>query len=210
MCPLASLAFALALSPQETYKFGVKKAVFEYNYRDPSEQEQLSALNLPPPVEKPAKLKGTVDVATHNFARARNYIAENLFFTHHLLYNTLYSIIDRWRSFSDQLLVNTELADLPLPCELAAFKQYQFKVVDHAAERLKHDWVVSVSNTIQSDLDEHFNFYEDNVVRYRQSRMSRFFRTVCVHVEHTRNIEERRRSQAADNTEDHACTNLLN
>eukprot|EP00906_Rhabdomonas_costata_P002297 RCo003671 len=167
------------------YTYGVKRSIFTYMYASPVEQGRLSALNLPPP-EPPAvpPLVGTVEIPTHNFPRERRYIAENLFFTHYLLYGTIYSIVGRWEAFAENLLVDTDLAEISLPCELETFRSHQLDIVSKTVEKLKNDWSVNITATIQNDLDDHFNFYEDDVARYRASRMSRFFRTINLIMSH--------------------------
>ena len=51
-------------------------------------------------------------------------------------------------------------------------------VASKTAESLKMDWSVKVTSIIRQDLDQHFDFYEDDLERYSASRMSRFFRTI--------------------------------
>ena len=102
------------------------QAIFDYKYQDPWEQAQLSALNLPPPppkVEPP--LKGTVDVPEHNFDKVREYIQDNLFFTHEILYSTVFTIINRWSEYADKLLVDVELPGFSLPCQLEEYRRHQ-------------------------------------------------------------------------------------
>eukprot|EP01012_Entosiphon_sulcatum_P032727 TRINITY_DN4157_c0_g1_i1.p1 TRINITY_DN4157_c0_g1~~TRINITY_DN4157_c0_g1_i1.p1 ORF type:complete len:4195 (-),score=848.52 TRINITY_DN4157_c0_g1_i1:38-11479(-) len=167
------------------YAYGVKQSIFDYHFHDPAEQERLKGLNLPPPAPpEEQKLKGTIDIPFHDFWRERKYIEDNLFFTHHLLYQTIYAIVGRWEAFANHLLVDTELKDIELPCDLGRFKEHQHGVVDRVTGKLKLDWSVNITATIQNDLDEHFNFYEDDIERYKASRMSRFFRTINLIMSH--------------------------
>eukprot|EP00667_Euglena_gracilis_P000033 EG_transcript_33 len=167
------------------YSHAVKQAVFTYKYRAAEEQRRLAGLNLPPPEPRPPPpMKGTIDIPYRTFANARRYIEENLFFTHYILYGTLYSIITRWEPFSNQLLVDTTLAELDLPCELLDFKRHQEATMDKVSDKLKNDWSVNISSTIQNDLDSHFNFYEDDIDRFNASRMSRFMRTINLIMSH--------------------------
>ena len=108
---------------QAMYGHGIKRGVFDYKCLDPKERGRLALLNLPPPSPpKEPKLKGTLDIPNENFERQRRYIEDNLFFTHHLLYGTIYAIMGRWEGFANNLLVDTELRDIALPCELGRFQ----------------------------------------------------------------------------------------
>ena len=167
---------------RDTYAFGLKKAIFTYKFRDPEEQVRLSNLNLPESEKQPMPelnhLLGTVDTPSPNYPYARRYIMENLFFTHHLLYGTIFTIVGKWEQFQSQLLCDVEMTDVQLPCELETFKSRQSTTVSKVSERLQDDWSVNTTATILNDLDVHFNFYEDDAERYRNSRMCRFFRMV--------------------------------
>ena len=167
---------------RETYSFGLKNAVFNYKFRDPKEGRRLEFLNLPtvdePKIPELNLLLGTVETPSPNYLYSRNYIEENLFFTHHLLYGTIFSIIGRWGQFSSSLLCDVAMKGITLPCELEEFKNRQSTTVSKASERLQDDWSVNTTATILNDLDDHFNFYEDDAERYRNSRMCRFFRMI--------------------------------
>lgn len=56
----------------------------------PTVAAQQMSVCSPPPLSP-----GTIDIPYRTFANARRYIEENLFFTHYILYGTLYSIITR-------------------------------------------------------------------------------------------------------------------
>eukprot|EP01062_Namystynia_karyoxenos_P078362 TRINITY_DN805_c0_g2_i2.p1 TRINITY_DN805_c0_g2~~TRINITY_DN805_c0_g2_i2.p1 ORF type:complete len:4436 (+),score=1940.78 TRINITY_DN805_c0_g2_i2:809-13309(+) len=164
------------------YSYGLKLAVFNYKFNDPVEQQRLDKLSLPhdipPPPQPLDQLLGTVDARCPSYMYSRHYIEENLFCTHHLLYQTIFSIYGRWDQFAHELLCDTEMKGVPLPCELDTFKELQSKRVCKVSERLQEDWSVNTTATIQNELDEHFNFYEDDAERYRHSRMCRFFRMI--------------------------------
>ena len=146
---------------RKIHTFALKKAVFEYKYQDPVERQRLQALGLPAPAEAAEPpLKGTVRLPGHPFEAARAYIAENLFFTHHILYHTLYVIMNKWLPFGSSLLVDTELAELSLPCALEDFRRHQMQFTESAVDRLRTDWAASVANNVQADLEPQFNFYE--------------------------------------------------
>ena len=161
------------------YRYGVKKAIFEYKYKDPQEVQRLQGLNLPPVVEpERPPLIGTIDIEEHSFHYKCAYIRDNLFLAHRLLYNTVFDIVARWEVFANDLLCNADISTDVLPMELETFETMQAKVVEKITERLKEEWSVSITTTIQSDLDDQFNFYEDDILVYQQTPMCRFFRTI--------------------------------
>ena len=167
---------------RDTYAFGLKHAIFNYKFKDPSEVLRLESLNLPKPIQPAipelSALLGTVDILSPNFPFARRYIEENLFFTHPLLYSTIFAIVGKWEQFECELLCDVEMGEITLPCELDVFKLRQNSTVSRVSERLQDDWSVNTTATILNDLDVHFNFYEDDAERYRASRMCRFFRMI--------------------------------
>ncbi|KAJ9459042.1 Dynein-1-beta heavy chain [Diplonema papillatum] len=167
---------------RDAYAAGLKRAIFNYRYMDPQERNRLHPLNLPPYVvpDEPElnALRGTVSTPSPNYAFSRRYIEENLFFTHRLLCRTICAIVGRWDTFSTSLLCDVGMHDIPLPCELDVFKTRQNVTVTKTSERLQDDWSVNTTATILNDLDDHFNFYEDDADRYRNSRMCRFFRMI--------------------------------
>ena len=169
---------------REMYKYGLKKAVHDYQFRDPDEQTRLKPLCLPQPTpqEIPSidTLLGTIDTPSPNFVASRSFITENLFQTHALLYDTLHSIHVRWHQFETGLLCDTRLKGITLPCELGVFEDAQNKCGGFISDRLREDWSSNVNTTIQNDLDTHFNFYEENLARFQSSRMFRFFRMVNI------------------------------
>eukprot|EP00755_Sulcionema_specki_P008854 Sspe_Gene.42061::Locus_20407_Transcript_1_1_Confidence_1.000_Length_4089::g.42061::m.42061/K10408/DNAH; dynein heavy chain, axonemal len=173
---------------RQMYSYGMKQAVFNYRFLDPKEKKRLEALSLPqelpPPMPELNKLMGTIDTPSPNFVYSRHYIEENLFFTHHLLYKTIFTIVGRWSLFAPQLLCDVEMKGVPLPCELETFKMKQSTRVCKVSEKLQDDWSVNTTATILNDLDYHFNFYEDDPERYRNSRMCRFFRMINLIMAH--------------------------
>ncbi|CUG85918.1 dynein heavy chain, putative [Bodo saltans] len=166
------------------YSVGLKKAVHNYHFRNPVEQKRLGPLCLPAPDADPIhslnRLLGTIDTPSPNFLGARTYVGENLFTTHALLYDTLLAINVRWRQFENGLLCDTKLKGIALPCELHIFEDSQNKCGSFVSERLREDWSSNVNTTIQNDLDTHFNFYEESMERFVESRMFRFFRMVNI------------------------------
>jgi len=167
------------------YTYSLKHAIFKYRFQDPGEQERLAGMNLPPQeLPPPVAIKGTIEIPDHDFWQVRHYISDNLFFTHHLLYRTIFSIVGRWETFENDVLVDVVLQGMEWPLELKTFQQHEEKVITDTTEKLMVEWAPNITATIQNDLDEHFNFYEDDVDRYRTSRMSRFFRTINLVMSH--------------------------
>eukprot|EP01012_Entosiphon_sulcatum_P008694 TRINITY_DN14772_c0_g1_i1.p1 TRINITY_DN14772_c0_g1~~TRINITY_DN14772_c0_g1_i1.p1 ORF type:complete len:4302 (+),score=681.03 TRINITY_DN14772_c0_g1_i1:35-12907(+) len=171
---------------RQMYTYGVKRAIFDYEWQDPAEQTRLAALNLPPPLPPPEqRIVGTLELPPHDFNSARRFIEENLFFTHHLLYHTVYAIVGKWDQFSADILCDVTLKTVShIPCQLSEFRDLQLSVVERVSQRLKKDWSINITTTVQNDLDEHFNFYEDNLQAYQASRMCRFFRTINLIMSH--------------------------
>jgi dynein heavy chain len=169
---------------RDMHTMGCKRAVHRYVFMSPEERGRLTALALPAPAapEDPSLdlMLATIDTPSPNFAQARTFIEENLFQTHALLYTTLHSIHARWQQFEDHLLCDAAMKGIILPCELHIFEDVQNKVGSFVSDRLKEDWSVNIVTTIQNELDQHFNFFEENVERYKASRMARFGRMVNV------------------------------
>jgi dynein heavy chain len=169
---------------REMHVLGSKRAIHNYRFKSPEEQSRLHMLSLPPPPPEPQpsldELLGTIDTPSPNYQVARSYCDENLFQTHALLSATIHSIHARWSQFADHLLCEPKMRGVALPCELHKFTEVQSKVASFVSRRLKEDWSVNIITTIQNELDQHFNFFEENVQRFEASRMFRFCRMVNI------------------------------
>jgi hypothetical protein len=57
-----------------------------------------------------------------------------------------------------------------LPCPPERFRAHQVVVAGATGEVLQAEWASYVVDTLQRDLDEHFNFYEDDMERSKLSK----------------------------------------
>lgn len=164
------------------HNLALKRSVHNYQFKSPLEVERLADLHLPALSVQSSEglndLLGTVDTPSPNFTSSRTVISENLFATHALLSHTINQVHGRWVHFQDGFFCDTILRGLPAPCELHSFIDAQEKAGMAVAERLRDDWSNNINITIQNDLDSHFNFYEEDIARFNESKMSRFFRMI--------------------------------
>ncbi|RNF10244.1 putative dynein heavy chain [Trypanosoma conorhini] len=176
---------------EELYYFSLKRAQHWREMADPAEQRRAELLGLPPPppsllasltfplsagVGEPRAglLRGTIDTPSPNFRVSREFIAENLFQTHALLHDTVYSIHTQWNEYKGELLCITHWDRRETPLELRNFEELQAHRGFSISEKLRSEWSINIRCTIQNNLDLHFKFYEDNLERYTASRMCRF------------------------------------
>ncbi|KAF8279355.1 putative dynein heavy chain [Trypanosoma cruzi] len=180
---------------EELYYFSLKRAQHWREMASPEEQRRVELLGLPPPPPSllpsttlsagsgelpPSTLRGTIETPSPNFRVARNFIAENLFQTHALLHDTVYAIHNQWNEYRGELLCITQWDPRETPIGLRNFEELQAHRGFSISEKLHNEWSVNVRCTIQNNLDMHFKFYEDNLERYKVSRMSRFVNFVNV------------------------------
>eukprot|EP01062_Namystynia_karyoxenos_P076714 TRINITY_DN7573_c0_g3_i1.p1 TRINITY_DN7573_c0_g3~~TRINITY_DN7573_c0_g3_i1.p1 ORF type:complete len:4614 (+),score=1785.85 TRINITY_DN7573_c0_g3_i1:132-13973(+) len=180
---------------QHLWLHSSKQAVYDYRMKDPREHERVADMNLPQPPEYDegttytdlVSLMGTIEVcsprageetAAQRFVKNRNFIANNLFFTHRILYHTIYRLVNVWSTFQTKPLFDSEMPDLQLPCELSDFRDRQKRYLASVTSRLKNEWTVLVVQIIQTDLIGHYNFYDDDGERFANGRMKRFLRVV--------------------------------
>lgn len=98
-------------------RYGVKKAIYVYRVHDQQEKERLACLNLPevePP--PPPPLIGTIETPPHPFQGTRQFIRDNLFLAHEVLYGTVYAIFTRCASVCCVCMPVRLCALSPCPC----------------------------------------------------------------------------------------------
>eukprot|EP01064_Diplonema_japonicum_P028148 TRINITY_DN4256_c2_g1_i2.p1 TRINITY_DN4256_c2_g1~~TRINITY_DN4256_c2_g1_i2.p1 ORF type:complete len:4454 (+),score=1223.71 TRINITY_DN4256_c2_g1_i2:62-13363(+) len=180
------------------YTHAAKESIYRYKMLHPLHQQRVVDLNLPEPVSQHDSLsvdllsmKGVISVPCEpgkttkaKFQRNRRYIADNLFFTHRILYHTLYKLVGKWDSFQSTPLFDADMNTLQIPCEVEVFKAHQSAYLKKVTEKLKNDWTVSAVSIIQNDLVGSFSFYDDDIEKYNQGRMKKFLRVVNMMMGH--------------------------
>lgn len=162
---------------ERTYYRAAKKAVHEYYLRSVAEQKRLKGCELPQPTPEAVpslrNLCGTVPVDTPNFRAAKGFLSENLFQANALLYDTLHIVHTLWQDFSYRTFCRFDF-DERILMQLRDFVVAQQRHGTVNGDKLRGEWSSTVQSTVQNNLDPYFNFYEDNMERYKGSRMGRF------------------------------------
>ncbi|KAG8347796.1 putative Dynein heavy chain N terminal region 2 domain1 [Trypanosoma vivax] len=190
--PLTSLPLIEQCSREleELYSYSLKRAShWREVMSNPEEQRRAQLLGLPSPPEEVilpvdgvqiCELRGTIDTPSPNYHVARDFIAENLFQTHPLLYKTIHSIHTQWNEYRGQLLCFTQYSGNDTPLDLRLFYEMQSCHGLGIGEKLRHEWSMNVRYTILNNLDLYFKFYEEDIERYNGSRTNRFVNMVNI------------------------------
>lgn len=170
---------------EQVYCQALKKAIHLYDLRDVKEQRRLKDYEVPKPKELPilslTTLKGPIDTPSPNYRVVADFLEDNVFQVHSLLYNTLHSIHTLWNDYRERkLCLSTFFTTEPIPLHLHRFLDLQMQQGTGVSEKLRGEWSSTVHATIQNNLDPYFNFYEDNMERFQVSRMHRFIKLVNV------------------------------
>lgn len=170
---------------EQVYRQALKKAIHLYDMRDVKEQRRLKDYEVPKPKELPilslTTLKGPIDTPSPNYRTVADFLEDNVFQVHSVLYNTLHSIHTLWNDYRHQKLSISSFSPTEsIPLHLHRFLDLQIQQGTGVSEKLRGEWSSTVHATIQNNLDPYFNFYEDNMDRFHVSRMHRFIQLVNV------------------------------
>ncbi|KAJ9444246.1 Dynein-1-beta heavy chain [Diplonema papillatum] len=179
-----------------TSKHALKEGVFRYRMLHGAERRRLAKLRLPAftavrqhanfdvnnlratfPLTLPADALRPEEVAAQ-FARRKQFIEGNLFFTHRVLSKTISKLVANWDTFQSTPLFDGEAVAPVTPCEVSSFKLLHATYLDKVTSKLKREWTISAVSTIQTDLMGHYSFFDDDIEAYDKGRMKRFLRVV--------------------------------
>lgn len=170
---------------EQVYCQALKKAIHLYNLRDVKEERRLKDYEVPKPPPLPilslTTLKMPMDTPSPNFRVVADFLEDNAFQVHSLLYDTLHSIHVLWNEYREKKFCLSSFPSTEtIPLHLNNFLDIEKQQGAGVSEKLRGEWSSTVHATIQNNLDPYFNFYEDQMPRFKASRMYRFIKLVNV------------------------------
>ena len=171
----------LVAEVQGEYIYSMKRAAFDYLYRDESERKRLHTLDFPEPAQPlPAPEFGMCDVPECNFQAVLNVLQKNLFSAKFdgrvvSLLNKVNTSVDL---LADRELIDVAMSGVELPRKLEEYSTTQEKVRLSLYEYMKKSWAIAITDAVVEELDTGLRFYLNNFDEFFSTEEAKFLKLV--------------------------------
>ena len=146
----------LVTEVREAFGEAMKVAVFDYCYLDPVAQKRLAGLRLPSPLQDvAAPLFGRLQIPDYDLENAISAAALCVRNRGEVIF-TMNNILDKWKFYSGDCLLDLELHHVHLPMVIADFKNLQQARCANVLSRVVQTFIPTVSTFCTNNLDALF------------------------------------------------------
>lgn len=173
---------------KDEYFFSMKRAHFDYWYKDPKQQERFAFMHFPPVFfDKEVPEYGLVsrsrdpypNVVALGHAALTHLIRERSLHADLELLQLLQQHHVEWLPRAQQYLVKCSRQELlPLPAKLDDFEQDQRKHITKMGNTLRDEWEPGVVYIVEKKLEMICNFMEDDIRKFEGSKLSRVIKHI--------------------------------